>query len=244
MSIFRFKQFELQQRDAAMKVGTDSVLLGCLTPHRSPARILDIGTGTGLLALMMAQRFADARIDAVELDRMAAAEARGNMENAPWSDRLQLFEGSIADFVSEEPYDLIISNPPYFSAGNQTPIDDPQRSKARHNDTLPPDMFMQHVSALLHATGICSLILPVFETEVWLEAMQPYGLYLQQQVQLIPKEGKSANRIISVIGKQQVEPTVSTFMIYRANGTYSLPYVEATFPFLLWEGLASPEGYR
>lgn len=227
-----------------MKVGTDSVLLGCLTPHASPQRILDIGTGTGLLALMMAQRFAEARIDAVELDSMAAAEARINMANAPWADRMQLHEGSIADFRSHKPYDLIISNPPYFSAGNQTPIDDPQRSKARHNDTLPPEVFMRQVSTLLSAEGICSLILPVYETAVWVEAMQPFGLYLKQQVQLIPREGKPANRIISVIGKQQVEVTDSSFVIYRADGTYSLPYVEVTFPFLLWEGLASPEEYR
>lgn len=120
---FRFKQFTIQQEDAAMKVGTDGVLLGAWASVPEPgSRVLDVGTGTGLIALMIAQRAGDVRVDALEIDASSASQANENFQNSPWKERLNCVHSSFQDYASQcdLPYDLIICNPPFFSGSKKT----------------------------------------------------------------------------------------------------------------------------
>jgi len=135
VSGFEFKQFKVEQHKAAMKVGTDGVLLGAWSPVNEARRILDVGAGTGLIALMMAQR-SEAIIDAVEISKSAYEEAKSNFEHSPWRDRLTVFHSDFHLFADRScaPYDLIVSNPPYFVNSLNTRNAD--LSIARHNDRL------------------------------------------------------------------------------------------------------------
>ncbi|MFM2293328.1 MAG: hypothetical protein RIS29_3141, partial [Bacteroidota bacterium] len=130
---FRFKQFTVFHDRCAMKVGIDGVLLGCWTNVADTSMVLDIGTGTGLIALMIAQR-TDAHIDAIDIDEGAFEQAMINVQASPWSSRLNVVLSSLQDFVSDKKYDLIVSNPPYFINSLKNP--DEQRTTARHTDSL------------------------------------------------------------------------------------------------------------
>lgn len=238
MSVFQFKQFSIRHQDAAMKVGTDSVLLGCLVQAtHSVHRILDIGSGSGLLAMMMAQRFEEATIDAVEIDKAAAAEAAQNMSESKWSSRLQLFSVSFQEFVqqSESTYDLVVSNPPYYVAEANTLIEDVQRQTARHQSELSFADFLTGVFKLLTANGTCWVILPKQEGEAFMEMLTPHGFFLSDLIYVYPKQGKQYNRIIIGFGKtgnSSVQP--QEFYIYAEDGTYTSSYYETTKDFLLW----------
>ncbi|MEG1616956.1 MAG: methyltransferase [Bacteroidales bacterium] len=158
---FRFKQFEINQEHCAMKVGTDGVLLGAWCDVSNASRILDIGTGTGLISLMIAQRNATAQIDAVEIDEDAFKQASFNFAASPWSCRLHPIKCSFTDFEfrKEQKYDLIVSNPPYFE--DSLKADCKKRTMARHTDSLSFDSLIQGASALLAENGILSLVYPV-----------------------------------------------------------------------------------
>ena len=131
-SVFHFKEFSVDQADCAMKINTDGVLAGALSENEDPRFILDIGTGTGVIALMLAQRFASAKIDAVEIDQQAAEAAETNFLNSPFAHRLHCYSSSFEDFFSASTikYDLIVSNPPFFIGSLQNP--DKRKSMARH----------------------------------------------------------------------------------------------------------------
>jgi len=134
---FRFKQFTIEQEHAAMKVGTDGVLLGAwASAPGAGSRVLDIGTGTGLIALMMAQRTKDAAVDALEIDPSSASQAKENFQNSPWKKRLRCFPSSFQDFSSQcrKQYDLIVCNPPFFSGSKKTASK--SKNLARHDDSL------------------------------------------------------------------------------------------------------------
>ncbi len=224
MSVFVFKQFAVQQQHSAMKIGTDSVLLGCLVDVTQATSVLDIGTGTGLLSLMMAQRNAQALIDAVEIDEQAALEAQHNFEASPWANRLKIYTHSIQEFAAStnNKYQLIISNPPYFLAGKNYEITNEQRLTARQNSTLPFDELATVVAQLLSPIGSFWLILPTAEAGVFLT--QANGLYLHQQINLVQKEGKEANRVIMQLGLQHAEITTSTLVVFNADGTPTEAY--------------------
>ncbi len=172
---FRFKQFSLQQQRSAMKVGTDGVLLGAWTSvDHDPQSILDIGAGTGLVALMLAQRCGAELIDAIELDEEAYEECVENFENSPWGDRLFCYHAGLDEFVDEmdETYDLICCNPPYFEphsgkgTGDQTR--DEARMKARHFDSLPFAELLECCARLLSEKGQCSFVIPYLAEEEFL----------------------------------------------------------------------------
>lgn len=158
-STFRFKQFELSNHLSAMKVGTDGVLLGSWVNTDGTSRVLDIGTGTGLIALMIAQRQPQAAITAVEIDSEAAAEAQLNVASSPWPGRVKVVEGdAIADGVVDGEFDLIVSNPPYFKAALKA--EDESRCKARHESTLSIETLLSAGSRLLAPGGCIALIAP------------------------------------------------------------------------------------
>ena len=140
MSTFQFKHFSIKQADSAMKVGTDAMLLGAMVGSSDPSEILDVGAGTGVIALMMAQRFDQARVDAVEIDNAAFEEAKGNITASVFKDRMSIFYCDFLEFNTTKKYDLIVSNPPYFM--NSLKNSDRSKTLARHADDLSAHQFL------------------------------------------------------------------------------------------------------
>jgi len=183
---FRCKKFFVAQQHCAMKVSTDALLLGAWCPIPASGDMLDIGTGTGILALMLAQR-SDAvqQIDAVELDAAAARQAVDNVCNSPWPDRIRVIERNIltypgsTDHLQQRRYQLIVSNPPYFTAA--LPSQDASRTLARHNSGLPFADLLQIAATLATADGLLALVLPVQEAQRLLALAPGYQWYLRCQ---------------------------------------------------------------
>ena len=178
---FQFKQFSIVQQKAAMKVGTDGVLLGAWVQlNNHPFSILDIGTGTGLIALMMAQRSDAEVIDAIELNDEAYEEAVENFERSDWGDRLFCYHAYFQEFVEEieDEYDVIISNPPFYtSTYKELSVD---RAMARHAESLPYDELLKGVAHLLSENGICAFIIPFSEEENFIALAKENGLLLNR----------------------------------------------------------------
>lgn len=177
--MFQFKQFAVKQELAAMKVGTDGVLLGAWAPvTHDPYAILDIGAGTGLIALMLAQRTVAPHIDALEIDAQAHEQAVENFEASPWNDRLFCFHASLDDFMDDledEEYDLIVSNPPFYS--EQVSSGDSARDTARQLDNLPFEDLIQASEVLLSEIGVLAVIIPYKEEERFIGLAKEEKLY-------------------------------------------------------------------
>ena len=197
MSGFRFKQFAVEQEDVAMKVGTDGVLLGAWADCEGAERILDIGTGTGVIALQMAQRNNHAQIRAVEIDEAAAKRARANFNLSPWAERLTVEQSAVQEFEPSEKFDLIVSNPPYFVDSLLPP--DAKRSTARHTHDLTFEELDKVVAHLLADSGKFALILPIAEFEKYLALTQ---LHLVRRCDVCPVEGGAVKRIMGEFAKQ------------------------------------------
>ena len=153
---FSLKQFDIRQDRTAMKVGTDGLLLGAWA--QGGKRVLDIGTGTGLIALMMAQRFPEAHVDAIDIDADAASQAEDNARRSPFADRVAVRCVSLQEFVAEREYDSIVCNPPFFTQSLQSP--DSKRTLARHSIALPFDDLFRHARRLMSEDGVLSIVVP------------------------------------------------------------------------------------
>jgi len=178
MSKFQFKQFTIEQDRCAMKIGTDGVLLGAWAPvEQNPFSILDIGTGTGIIALMLAQRSTAQQIDALEIDEQAYEQATDNLENSPWNDRLFCFHAGLDEFMEEpeDEYDLIVSNPPFYAEDYKTNND--QRDLARFQDALPFVDLIEAADLLLSENGILAVIIPFKEEDRFLAIAKEFELY-------------------------------------------------------------------
>ncbi|MBW3518956.1 tRNA1(Val) (adenine(37)-N6)-methyltransferase [Flavobacterium sp. NKUCC04_CG] len=176
--MFRFKQFTIEQDRCAMKVGTDGVVLGAWTPlPQTLYSVLDIGTGTGLIALMLAQRSFAEQIDALEIDDDAYEQAVGNFENSPWSDRLFCYHAGLDEFVDEieDVYDLIVANPPFYTEDYKT--SDEKRDLARFEFALPFEELLKAASIFLAEEGIFSVIIPFKEELHFTELAREKGLF-------------------------------------------------------------------
>lgn len=175
---FQFKEFSVYQNQTAMKVGTDGVLLGAWAEIKDTAKsILDIGSGTGLMALMMAQRSDAEIIDAIELDENAYIQSVENFERSQWADRLFCYHTSLQNFTEEigEKYDVIISNPPFYtSTYKELPKG---RAMARHTETLSYNDLLKNTSLLLHKKGNCAFIVPFLEEEHFIKMAQSNNLH-------------------------------------------------------------------
>ena len=194
---FRFKQFTIEQEFTAMKVGTDGVLLGAWASLPGPrSRVLDIGTGTGLLALMMAQRDPGARVDALEIEPSAAVQAKENFKNSPWKERLNCIPASLQDYASscDCRYDLIICNPPFFSASAKT--SSREKNLARHDDSLSLEDLFRYAFRLMKKKATLSLVLPAEKEVRVLDLIAEYQLYCRRLTRVIPTPGKAAHRIL------------------------------------------------
>ena len=172
---FRFKQFIIQQDRCALKVGTDGVLFGAWVNYHGAERVLDIGTGTGVLALIAAQRNPSAYIDAVEIDDAAAEQAAENAAASPWSDRVRVHRMDVRRMTASEPFDLIICNPPYY-AGYSAAADD-RVGLAKHSDELQFDELMDAVDRLLSLPGRLAVIIPLNREKAFLKETERVSIH-------------------------------------------------------------------
>ncbi|MBR2369008.1 MAG: methyltransferase [Paludibacteraceae bacterium] len=191
---FSFKRFTIHQDRCAMKVGTDGVLLGVLAPTIDSGRILDIGTGTGLVGIMLSQRCPQAMVTGVELDANAAKQAEENATSTGW--KIKIINKSIQDFSSqcEEKFDLIVSNPPYFINSLKAP--EKNRNTARHTDELSFEELIESAEKLLSEEGKFSVIIPYSEEENFIGIANKRNLIAESSVRIIPKVGKDPKRSV------------------------------------------------
>ncbi len=236
MSIFQFKQFSVRQEVSAMKIGTDSTLLGAWADLTNATQILDIGCGTGVLALMAAQRNSSAKITAVELDDSAFYEAKFNFENSPWSDRLEILHSPIQDFRTSVAFDVILSNPPFYDHEKHLKASEEQRRKARSTDTLSFLELCESINRLLSKEGSFYLILPIDAAEDFIKTATENGLFLYKKTIVIPRVSKAANRVMMAFSKTK-KPCSETSITIRNAGNgyhdYSPEFIELLQNFLI-----------
>jgi tRNA1Val (adenine37-N6)-methyltransferase len=231
---FQFKQFRIVQEKSAMKVGVDAVLLGAWSDVSGAKRILDIGAGTGLIALMMAQRNADANVDAVEIEPDAFLEAVYNIQQSPWNDRIQIELCSFQEFAGKADlkYDLIVSNPPYFTNGHKAPIEN--RATARHSDSLPLSTLISGAIGLLNKTGKIALVLPVESLQEITRLADLNKLYISRLCRIKPNPQKPEFRILIELANSACTMQESELMIeFEKHHDYTPEYQELTKDFYL-----------
>ena len=214
-----------------MKVSTDACLFGAAVKVEQAQHILDIGTGTGLLALMAAQR-TEARIVAVELDAQAAQQAEQNIQASPWADRVKLFRQSIQAFAEEytRRFDCILCNPPFFT--DHMASSDAQRHRARHNDSLSFAELASAVRRLLKQQGIFQALLPASEKTRFLQACEQEGLGLRDEIAVRPTATKPINRVILTVSLDKNALETREILIHQGNG-YSPAFRELLSPYYL-----------
>ncbi|GAB3715450.1 methyltransferase [Spirosoma flavus] len=193
--MFRFKQFTIHQERTAMKVCTDACVLGAYADVGTGGRILDIGTGTGLLALMAAQRNVNAAIDAVEIDDLATEQARENVANSPFAERVILIQTRIQEFSATYQYDRILTNPPFYTNHLRSP--DAAVNRALHTDDLPFGELIDAVRRLLKSDGQWWVLLPPYEAGKLVEMAKDSGLHPFHQLSLRHRAQKPVFRVIS-----------------------------------------------
>jgi tRNA1Val (adenine37-N6)-methyltransferase len=229
---FRFKQFTVWHDKCAMKVGTDGVLLGAWTNVSNANSVLDIGTGTGLVALMIAQR-CNAEILAIEIDKNAAVQAFKNKEQSPWKERISVMQADFKSFENDIRFDLIVSNPPYFTDSLLPP--DTKRSTARHTNELSYYELIRGASKLLSSKGEFSLIIPADVLAKIVEIAAIFDLYPIRQTNVLPKLDSLPKRVlISFSNKKNAKsPKPNDLVIELARHQYTQEYIELTKEYYL-----------
>ncbi len=234
MQPFRFKQFIVHQDRCAMKVGTDGVLLGAWTSlAHQPQSILDIGAGTGLIALQMAQRSSAETIDALELDEDAYEQCVENFETSPWGDRLFCYHAHFMEFVEEidDTYDLIVCNPPFYkedvSSGNSA------RDMARQSNSLPIPQLFEGVAQLLEKQGEFAIVLPYASFGHALEVAEEHGLHLNRTLKVKGTPKTPVKRILLQFSRRKDAPESLELTVETERHQYTPEYVALTQPFYL-----------
>ena len=229
MSVFKFKQFDIIQQQSAMKVGTDAMVFGALAEFEGKGKALDIGTGTGVLSLMLAQRFPELEIDALEIEEAAFAEARKNVSNSRFSEQVRVLKGDFTTYAFDGKYELIFSNPPYFE--NAFLSGKEQKNLARHTDSLDFTLLFEKAARLLTDTGEFQLILPYSTREQIIQIASQNALSLRKLITINGKE-KQPVRCVFFFSKsftglvREQELTIRT-----ADGNYTGEYKGLTRDF-------------
>lgn len=230
---FQFKQFKIIQEKAAMKVGTDGVLLGAWVNISGANTMLDVGTGTGIIDLMLAQR-SRANITGIEIEKNAAGEAAENARNSPWPNRISIHHKSFQEFAatSQNQFDCIVSNPPFFE-NNKKPADS-NLAMARHSDLLSFTDLAEGAKKLLTAKGKLALILPADSAPKFIETAKHHGLYLSFLTEVKPNPQKPANRSLMEFTQKPQQPEKTSLSIRNDEGSdFSPQYKMLTHDFYL-----------
>ncbi len=232
MGVFKFKKFSVCDDRATMKVGTDAVLLGAWSDLGHSKTILDIGSGSSVISLMMAQRSdVDTRIDAVELLSGDAQQSVENILNSPWPNKIKVVNINIQAFSSDTRYDLIICNPPFFSNSLTPPVE--TRSKVRHDGSLTFDELITATIRLLAPTGKLCLILPVRETALFQEKAKAKNLFLNRLTCFYTREGKPQERSLMELGFNADSFKEDLLILYQSKNQWTDEYQRLTSEFYL-----------
>lgn len=229
---FEFKQFRIEQQHAAMKVGTDGVILGAWATVDNASLILDVGTGTGLIALMLAQR-CSAAIDAVEIDEAACLEARFNFEQSSWKERLTVHHADFQSYACEKVgiYDLIVCNPPFFIDSLET--SDPKLAIARHNGSMTFGQLIQGSANLLKVSGRLAVIIPTESLDEFRETARLQGFYMHRQTFVFTKPNRAAMRILLEFSLSQGYPEINEILIQNEQGLFTDQFKKLTGSYYL-----------
>lgn len=233
-NIFQFKQFAVDQTGCAMKINTDGVLLGAMAAADDPKAILDIGTGTGVIALMLAQQYTKAKIDAVEIDGAAAGTAQRNFQASPFADRLTAYALDFESYFVRYPlrkYDLIVSNPPFYIDSLKSPGE--KTTLAKHTDVDFFERLVKSVSVHLTEQGSFWLILPVTTAKMVGEIAAGFDIFPARIVEVRSYSHSRPHRIVQSFGFNKVQAQMSNLAIYEAEGVYSEEYKKLLQPFFL-----------
>ena len=229
---FHFKSFSIKQEQSAMKVGTDGVLLGAWTmPSSYPHQILDIGTGTGLVAIMLAQRFTRSQIHAIDIDQASAEEALFNAQSSPWSERLNITHCALQDYNPSNKYDLIVSNPPYFR--NTTQSQDLARATARNNDSLSLEYLVEKSYELLNENGELDLIVPSNEFETIQSLAEKFNFYINKLCRVRGNHQSPIKRILIALNKNKEILEEKNLTIENSRHNYTEEYINLCQDFYL-----------
>lgn len=230
---FHFKHFSVRHDRCSMKVGTDGVLLGAWAQVEGAQHVLDIGTGTGVIALMVAQRTTPAtQIEGIELDTDAAAQAKENVLASPWASQLTIYATSLQRFQTDKKYDLVLSNPPYFLNSQEPP--DEKRLQTRHAVTLTFTELLSHVSMLLTDEGTFNVILPNTEGLHFMHLAAIHGLHLKRQWSFRTRVTKPIERWLMAFSKQfTATPEKGEILLYDQGTQWSETYRQLTRDFYL-----------
>ena len=231
---FTFKQFQVNQDRCAMKIGTDGVLLGAWTPLiNNPYNVLDIGAGTGILSLMLAQRSNAEQIDAIEIDEDAYEQCVENFEASPWGDKLFCFHAGLDEFVDEpeDEYDLIISNPPFYTDDYKS--DNTSRDLARFEDALPFEELIEAAALLLSDNGIFSVIIPYKEEERFVAMCKELDLFPLKITRVKGTSTSEIKRSLLAFCRMEQTPLIDELVIEISRHNYTSEYIELTKEFYL-----------
>jgi tRNA1Val (adenine37-N6)-methyltransferase len=233
--MFKFKQFSINQDKTAMKVGTDGVLLGAWTPtNHNPFSILDIGTGTGLIALMLAQRTTAEQIDALEIDEDAYEQAVDNFENSPWYDRLFCFHAGLDEFIEEpeDEYDLIVSNPPFHAEDYKT--ENEQRDLARFQEAMPFEDLVEAADLLLSENGILAVIIPYKEESRFIALAKDFDLFPTKITHVKGTPTSELKRSLLAFSRHEITDILTDELVIETDRhIYTPEYISLTKDFYL-----------
>ena len=215
----------MYHHQSTMKIGTDAVLLGIWSDVADAKQILDVGTGSGILALLLSSRNKIATVDAVEIDSDSCREAELNFNNSPFAGRLHIIKQDFNKFAAEtrKKYDLVISNPPFFVNDMKSSRD--KKRLARHTDSLTYKQLIQGVTSVLSKTGKFCLVLPYSQKQFFLKTCADYGFHLQKEMIIFPKPCKEPNRINMQLGFEKKLLITRKFVIRNENGSFTSDYL-------------------
>lgn len=229
---FSFKQFTVYHDKCAMKTGTDAVILGAYAVCKAGnASILDVGAGSGIISLMMAQRFPDAHITAIEIEENAARQAKENVERSPWPERIEVVCGDFKKFDSQESFDLIVSNPPYFN--NSLQSGNCEKNMARHTIELSFNNLTEKASSLMNNESRLVVIIPSEAESSFADAAISSGLMLHERLKIFTKNGQPHKRVILTFGKNTMPYKESSLIMRDENNNFSEQYRKLTKDFYL-----------
>jgi tRNA1Val (adenine37-N6)-methyltransferase len=229
--IFNFKKFSVKHDRCTHKVGTDAVLLGAWTDIHNANRILDVGTGSGVIALMLAQRTQqETVIDGIDISIKDCEQATENIHDSPWPRKIRIIHVAMQVFESE-PYDLIVSNPPYFIDSTKPP--EQERTKARHTEVLPPDELLLHAKRLLSSVGRLCLVLPTVEAKSFIALATTLGWYCTRFCEFRARANKPIERVLFQLQQHRQEIVNESLILYEQDEAWTEAYKNLTRDFYL-----------